>query len=153
MIDGRDAATIYEVPLIFAEQEVDEIVLDKLNLTCPRPNLREWKRFVERVKNPAGRVRIAICGKYTEHQDAYKSIAEAFVHAGAAEQRRGVDLVWVRAEDVERDGPEVHLKDVAGLLVAPGFGERGIEGKIRRSNTSARRTSRFSASAWASSAR
>jgi CTP synthase len=130
VIDGRDAATIYEVPLIFAEQEVDEIVLDKLDLTCPRPNLREWKRFVERVKNPAGRVRIAICGKYTEHQDAYKSIAEAFVHAGALNNVR-VDLVWVRAEDVERDGPEAHLKGVAGLLVAPGFGERGIEGKIR----------------------
>ena len=130
VIDGRDAATIYEVPLIFAEQEVDEIVLDKLNLTCPRPNLREWKRFVERVKNPAGRVRIAICGKYTEHQDAYKSIAEAFVHAGALNNVR-VDLVWVRAEDVERDGPEAHFKDVAGLLVAPGFGERGIEGKIQ----------------------
>jgi CTP synthase len=130
VIDGRDAATIYEVPLIFAEQEVDEIVLDKLNLTCPRPNLREWKRFVERVKNPAGRVHIAICGKYTEHQDAYKSIAEAFVHAGALNNVR-VDLVWVRAEDVERDGPEAYLKDVAGLLVAPGFGERGIEGKIQ----------------------
>jgi len=130
VIDGRDAATIYEVPLIFAEQEVDEIVLDKLDLTCPRPNLREWKRFVERVKNPGGRVRIAICGKYTEHQDAYKSIAEAFVHAGALNNVR-VDLVWVRAEDVERDGPEAYLKDVAGLLVAPGFGERGIEGKIK----------------------
>jgi CTP synthase len=130
VIDGRDAATIYEVPLIFAEQEVDEIVLDKLDLTCPRPNLREWKKFVERVKNPAGSVRIAICGKYTEHQDAYKSIAEAFVHAGALNNVR-VNLVWVRAEDVERDGPDVHLKDVAGLLVAPGFGERGIEGKIK----------------------
>ena len=130
VIDGRDAATIYEVPLIFAEQEVDEIVLDKLDLTCPRPNLREWKKFVERVKNPAGSVRIAICGKYTEHQDAYKSIAEAFVHAGALNNVR-VNLVWVRAEDVERDGPDMHLKDVAGLLVAPGFGERGIEGKIK----------------------
>jgi CTP synthase len=130
VIDGRDAATIYEVPLIFAEQEVDEIVLDKLDLTCPRPNLREWKKFVERVKNPAGSVRIAICGKYTDHQDAYKSIAEAFVHAGAFNNVR-VDLAWVRAEDVERDGPDSYLKDVAGLLVAPGFGERGIEGKIK----------------------
>ena len=130
VIDGRDAATIYEVPLIFAEQEVDEIVLEKLDLTCPRPNLREWKRFVERVKNPAGQVRIAICGKYTEHKDAYKSIVEAFVHAGAA-NNVGVDLVWVRAEDVDRDGAEKHLKGIAGLLVAPGFGERGIEGKIK----------------------
>jgi CTP synthase len=118
------------VPLIYAEQEVDEIVLEKLEMTCPRPNLREWKKFVDRVKNPSGRVRIAICGKYTDHKDAYKSIAEAFVHAGAA-NNVGVDLVWVRAEDVERDGAEKHLASVSGLLVAPGFGERGIEGKIK----------------------
>ena len=129
VIDGRDASTIYEVPLIYAEQEVDEIVLEKLEMTCPRPNLREWKKFVDRVKNPAGRVRIAICGKYTDHKDAYKSIAEAFVHAGAV-NNVGVDLVWVRAEDVERDGAEKHFSSVSGLLVAPGFGERGIEGKI-----------------------
>jgi CTP synthase len=75
-------------------------------------------------------VRIAICGKYTEHKDAYKSIAEAFVHAGAA-NNVDVDLTWVRAEDVDRDGPEPHLQNIAGLLVAPGFGERGIEGKIK----------------------
>jgi len=129
VIDGRDAPTIYEVPLIFAEQEVDEIVLEKLDLTCPRPNLREWKKLVDRIKNPSGRVRIGVCGKYTDHQDAYKSIAEAFVHAGAA-NNVGVDLVWVRAEDIERDGAEAHIHGLAGLLVAPGFGERGIEGKI-----------------------
>jgi CTP synthase len=130
VIDGRDVSTIYEVPLLYADQEVDEIVLEKLDLTCPRPNLREWKKFVDRVKNPGGRVRIAICGKYTEHKDAYKSIAEAFVHAGAANNVE-VDLTWVRAEDVDRDGPEPHLQNIAGLLVAPGFGERGIEGKIK----------------------
>jgi CTP synthase len=129
VIDGRDVSTIYEVPLVYAEQEVDEIILEKLDLTCPRPNLREWKKFVDRVKNPAGRVRIGVCGKYTDHKDAYKSIAEAFVHAGAA-NNIGVDLTWVRAEDIERDGPEKHLHGLAGLLVAPGFGERGIEGKI-----------------------
>lgn len=130
VVDGRDVATIYEVPLLFAEQEVDEIVLEKLDLTCPRPNLREWKRFVERVKGPAGRITIGICGKYTEHQDAYKSIAEAFVHAGAA-NNVGVDLEWIRAEDIERDGAERHLRNISGLLVAPGFGVRGIEGKIK----------------------
>lgn len=130
VVDGRDVATIYEVPLLFAEQEVDEIVLEKLDLTCPRPNLREWKRFVERVKGPAGRITIGICGKYTEHQDAYKSIAEAFVHAGAA-NNVGVDLEWIRAEDIERDGAERHLNNISGLLVAPGFGVRGIEGKIK----------------------
>lgn len=129
VVDGRDVSTIYEVPLVFAEQEVDELILEKLDLTCPRPNLREWKKFVERVKNPAGRIAIGICGKYTDHQDAYKSITEAFVHAGAA-NNVGVDLKWIKAEDVERDGPVKHLKGIAGLLVAPGFGERGIEGKI-----------------------
>ncbi len=130
VIDGRDVSTIYEVPLVYAEEEVDEIVLEKLDLTCPRPNLREWKKFVDRVKNPGGEVAIGVCGKYTEHQDAYKSITEAFVHAGAANNVR-VNLEWIRAEDVERDGAEKYLKHLSGLLVAPGFGERGIEGKIK----------------------
>ncbi len=129
VVDGRDAPTIYEVPLIFAEQEVDELILEKLDLTCPRPNLREWKRIVDRIKNPAGSVTIGICGKYTDHQDAYKSIVEAFVHAGAANNVK-VNLKWIRAEDIERDGCELHLQGINGLLVAPGFGERGIEGKI-----------------------
>jgi CTP synthase len=130
VVDGRDVSTIYEVPLIYAEQEVDEMVLQKLDLTCPRPNLREWRKLVERVKNPTGRVAIGVCGKYTEHKDAYKSIDEAFVHAGAA-NNVAVDLRWVRAEDIERDGAEAHLNGLSGLLVAPGFGERGIEGKIK----------------------
>jgi CTP synthase len=130
VIDGHDLASIYEVPLMYAEQEVDEIILEKLDLTCPRPNLREWKKFVERVKNPVGQVRIAICGKYTEHKDAYKSIAEAFIHAAAA-NNVGIELAWVRAEDIERDGAEAHLQKFSGVLVAPGFGERGIEGKIK----------------------
>jgi CTP synthase len=130
VVDGRDVSTIYEVPLVYAEQEVDEIILEKLDLTCPKPNLREWKRFVERVKNPAARVPIAVCGKYTDHKDAYKSIAEAFIHAGAA-NNVAVDISWVRAEDIERDGAEKHLRPFAGVLVAPGFGERGIEGKVR----------------------
>jgi len=129
VIDGRDVTTIYEVPLVFAEQEVDEMVLEKLDLTCPKPNLREWKRFVERVKNPAGRITIGICGKYTEHQDAYKSITEAFVHAGAANNVR-VDITWIPAERIEKEGAERYLGSLAGLLVAPGFGERGVEGKI-----------------------
>jgi len=129
VVDAHDVSTIYEVPLQFAEEEVDEIVLEKLDLTCPKPNLKEWKKFVECIKKPKGEVNIAVCGKYTEHQDAYKSITEAFVHAGAANNVR-VNLNWVRAEDIEQDGAEAHLKNISGLLVAPGFGERGIEGKI-----------------------
>jgi CTP synthase len=129
VVDGRDVDTIYEVPLGYAEQEVDEIVLEKLDLTCPRPNLREWKKFVDRLKHPSSTAVIGVCGKYTEHQDAYKSIAEAFIHAGAANDA-SVELRWIRAEDLERDGAEKHLQGLDGLLVAPGFGERGIEGKI-----------------------
>jgi CTP synthase len=129
VVDAHDVSTIYAVPLQFADEELDEIILDKLEMTCPQPNLKDWKKFVGRVKNPSGEVRIAICGKYTDHQDAYKSISESFVHAGAANKVRPV-ISWVRAEDIEKDGAAKHLRGIHGLLVAPGFGERGIEGKI-----------------------
>jgi CTP synthase len=133
VVDAHDVSTIYEVPVQFADEGVDEIVLEKLDLTCPRPNIKEWRKMVEQIKNATEHVTIAICGKYTDHQDAYKSIAESFIHAGAANKVK-VDLKWVRAEDIERDGAAAHLKDVYGLLVAPGFGERGIEGKVAAVN-------------------
>jgi CTP synthase len=130
VVEGRDVDSIYEVPLILAKERLDEIVIDKLNLKCGHLDLKDWAEFVNRVKNPAGRVPIAVCGKYTDLRDAYKSIIESFVHAGA-ENDVGVDLRWIRAEDIEERGPEPYLKNVAGLLVPGGFGERGIEGKIR----------------------
>ncbi|MDP2209004.1 MAG: CTP synthase [Bacteroidota bacterium] len=129
VIGAPDLETIYEVPIIFEEQDLDNIVLEKLDLTCPQPDLKDWKKMVNRVKNPAGSVDIAICGKYTEHHDAYKSIVEAFIHAGAANNVR-VNLKWIAAEDMEKSCVENNLKNISGLLVAPGFGERGIEGKI-----------------------
>jgi CTP synthase len=129
VVDAHDLATIYEVPLQFAKQETDEIVLEKLDLTCPKPNLKEWKKFVDAVLHPKGEVTIGVCGKYTDHRDAYKSIAEAFVHAGAANGVK-VNLRWIRAEDVEKNGTGGIFDGISGLLVAPGFGERGIEGKI-----------------------
>ncbi len=129
VVDAHDVSTIYEVPLQFAEQEVDEIVLEKLDLTCPRPNLKDWKKFVEGIKHPKEEITIGVCGKYTDHQDAYKSITESFVHAGAA-NRVHVNLEWIRAEDIEHHGIGGRFDHLAGLLVAPGFGERGIEGKI-----------------------
>ncbi len=129
VISAHNMETIYEVPILFEEQGLDDLVLEKLDLTCARPNLLAWKKMVRRVKQPAGQVEISVCGKYTEHQDAYKSITEAFIHAGAANNVR-VNLTWVAAEDIERDGVEKYLKDKSGLLVAPGFGVRGIEGKI-----------------------
>lgn len=129
VVEGRDVESIYEVPLIFAKERLDEIVIRKLNLRCGKPDMREWERFVKRVKSPLQRVKIAICGKYTEVVDAYKSIIEAFVHAGA-ENNVAVDIKWIRAEDIEENGAEPYLRDVAGLLVPGGFGERGIVGKI-----------------------
>ena len=129
VIDAHDVETIYQVPLQFAAEALDEIILEKLDLTCPKPGLAEWRKFVDRVEHPHGDISIAICGKYTEHRDAYKSIAESFVHAGAANNVK-VSLAWIRAEDIERAGAEPLLSRICGLLVAPGFGERGIEGKI-----------------------
>ena len=129
VVDAHDVPTIYQVPLQFAQESVDEIVLEKLDLTCPKPNLNEWKKLVERIKHPQGQISIGICGKYTDHQDAYKSIAESFVHAGAANNVKVV-LSWIRAEDIERVGAGALLTGLSGLLVAPGFGERGIEGKV-----------------------
>jgi len=129
VIDAADARSIYEVPLLFAAQGLDEIILDKLSLTCPRPNLTLWKKYVNRIINPQGKVTIGLCGKYTDHQDAYKSISEAFIHAGAGNNVK-VEVRWIRSEDVEKNGAEKYLSEVDGLLVAPGFGIRGIEGKI-----------------------
>lgn len=129
VISAPDVETIYEVPLIFEEQDLDDLVLEKLGLTCPQPNLKQWKKVVNRIKNPSDTVTIGICGKYTEHHDAYKSIVEAFIHAGAANNVK-VDIKWISAEEIEKNKEEKILNDISGLLVAPGFGERGIEGKI-----------------------
>jgi CTP synthase len=129
VIEGRDVPTIYEVPLALEAEGMPEIVIEKLNLKCGKPNLTQWKRFVQRVKQPKGKVRIVVCGKYTALKDAYKSICEAFVHAGA-ENDVEVQLDWVRAEDVEDYGAEKYLTGATGLLIPWGFGNRGIEGKI-----------------------
>ena len=129
VIEGRDVQSIYEVPLALEEEGLPAIVLEKLNLKCGRPDLRKWSRFIQKVRKPAGKVRIAVCGKYTDLKDAYKSITEAFVHAGA-ENDVEVQLDWIRAEDVEINGPEKYLTGATGLLIPWGFGNRGIEGKI-----------------------
>ena len=129
VIEGRDAQSIYEVPLLFERENLPKIVIEKLNLKCGAPDLRRWTRFVNRIKHPRGKVTIAVCGKYTDLLDAYKSINEAFVHAGA-ENDVVVEVRWVKAEDIEHAGAARYLSDVAGLLVPGGFGERGVEGKI-----------------------
>ncbi|HTP13830.1 MAG TPA: CTP synthase, partial [Bacteroidota bacterium] len=129
VIEGKDVESIYEVPLVFEKEHLAEIVLDKLNIKCGAPDLRRWTKFVNRVRYPGGHVNIAVCGKYTDLRDAYKSITESFVHAGA-ENDVAVDIHWINAEDITHNGAERYLKDVDGLLVPGGFGERGVDGKI-----------------------
>jgi len=129
VIEAIDAATIYEVPLKLEEQGFSDLVLSHLHLEAPPPDLAEWEEFVSRVKNPSNRIKIAICGKYVYLKDAYKSIIEAFAHAGAENDAR-VDLVWVSSEDIKHNGAAKFIGDADGLLIPGGFGERGVEGKI-----------------------
>lgn len=129
VIEGRDVPTIYEVPLMFKNQDLDNIVLDKLNLPGPDDSFSEWKQLVEKIKNPHREITIAICGKYVGLHDSYKSIMESFIHAGVKNDTK-VNIKWLNAEEIERKGPEEFLQGVSGMLVPGGFGNRGIEGKI-----------------------
>jgi CTP synthase len=131
VIEARDADSIYEVPLVFHRQGLDKLVVNKLGLEVPEPNLGNWHDIVDRVKQPSqGTVRIAVVGKYTELVDSYKSINEALVHGGIANDVR-VDIGWLSSEDF--NGPEdaTRLAEYDGLLVPGGFGVRGVEGMVR----------------------
>lgn len=130
VISAYDCSTIYEVPLILYKEKLDQIVLNRLHLSDKKIKLEEWETFTERIKSPSKKVEIAVCGKYIEHNDAYKSIMEAFVHAGAENDAK-VIVRPVNAEDCEGDDFEKLLKGASGILVPGGFGERGIEGKVR----------------------
>jgi len=121
--------TVYEYPLMLHAEELDKLVCDLLHLETPEPNLANWRKFVERVISPKKRVKIAVVGKYIHLQDAYKSIYESLTHA-AASQDCGIDLKLIDAESLQ-DDVDSQLKDVAGVLIPGGFGERGVEGKIR----------------------
>ena len=129
VIASLDAETIYEVPLLMREEGLDERVIQKLDLQTQSLDLEEWKAFVSAVKEPSQEVTIALVGKYVEHHDAYKSIAEAFVHAGAKNDAKVV-IKWVQSESVTRENVKDLLEGCSGVLVAPGFGDRGIEGKV-----------------------
>ena len=129
VIGATDKPSIYEVPLMFHEGGLDSLVAQGLGLDTDAPDLRAWADFVSRVQAPERECEIAVVGKYTHVRDAYKSIMEAFVHAGAANRAR-VRLRWIEASDLEACGVTELLQDVDGVLVPGGFGERGIEGKI-----------------------
>jgi len=129
VIEALDAESIYQVPINLHNEGFDDMVVKKLDLECDSPRLDRWKDMIERIKSPGSRVKIAICGKYIQIVDAYKSIIESFTHAGVANDVK-VDIVWVDAEEVEEKGSEACLDGASGILIPGGFGERGIEGKI-----------------------
>ncbi len=132
VVEARDASTIYEVPLTFAKEKVDQIVLEKLGLkTGAKQDLAKWRKFVEHVKFPKNHVRIGLVGKYVQLADAYKSISEAFIHAGSENDAK-VEMVWINAEELEKQKNVAGaFTGIDGVLIAPGFGSRGVEGKIK----------------------
>ncbi|MCB0705713.1 MAG: CTP synthase [Saprospiraceae bacterium] len=133
VIEAIDAETIYDVPLLMLKENLDTTVLSKLRMPDRRePDLKKWKTFLGKLKNPMKHVQIGLVGKYNELQDAYKSIHESFVHAGAVNECK-VEVIPIHSEALEGTYEEVgrRLSDLDGVLVAPGFGERGIEGKLR----------------------
>ncbi len=132
VVTAKDLSTIYEVPLVLQKEKLDQLIIEKLQLPVSQEaDLTQWKRVVEKIKKPqSGSVKIAVVGKYVELPDAYKSIIESFVHAGAANDVK-VEIKWVNAQDLDQGEAEEFLSDVCGILVPGGFGERGIEGKIK----------------------
>ncbi|MCO6465254.1 MAG: CTP synthase [Bradyrhizobiaceae bacterium] len=129
VIEALDAETIYEVPMMFAKRELDTIISEKLHLRKRVPNMDAWGRFVHRIKAPKHQVTIGLVGKYVKYQDSYKSISEAFIHAGALNNTKVV-LKWIDSEHINESNVAQQLKGLDGILVAPGFGSRGVEGKI-----------------------
>lgn len=130
VIEARDAKTIYDVPILMLKEKLDITVISMLRLADRKePDLRKWKQFLGYMKNPVHEINVGLIGKYIELQDAYKSILEAFVHAGVANECK-VNVVSIASEQLTAENVNKRLGELDGILVAPGFGERGIEGKI-----------------------
>jgi CTP synthase len=130
VIEEKDVDhTIYEVPLMLQRERMDDMVCQLLRMECAGANMAHWQEIIRKLIAPQHRVRIGVVGKYIELQDAYKSVYEAIIHGGIANDC-GVEIQKVDAEDLERDGAEKHLAGLGGILVPGGFGERGVEGKI-----------------------
>ncbi|MFQ5498534.1 MAG: CTP synthase [Candidatus Zixiibacteriota bacterium] len=129
VISAVDASTVYQVPLNFRDQGLDKIVCSHFGWETEEPDMVQWESIVEKITFPKRRAKIGICGKYVHLKDAYKSIMEAFVHAGVFSEAQ-VDLIWVSSEEIKHGGAAKNLHDIDGLLIPGGFGERGVEGKI-----------------------
>ena len=129
VIQSVDVKTIYDVPNCMLDEGLDKVVLKKLGLISNKPDLLHWNKFLNKHKNPKSTVKIALIGKYIELHDSYKSILESFIHSGAINEVK-VDVIPIHSEHINKDNIANELKNFNGVLVAPGFGERGIEGKI-----------------------
>jgi CTP synthase len=129
VIEALDAETIYEVPQMFAKRELDTIICEKLHLRTAKAEMETWTRFTHRIRSPKHEITIGLVGKYIKYKDSYKSILEAFVHAGAINNTR-VNIAWIDSEEITAENVAETLSGVSGILVAPGFGSRGIEGKL-----------------------
>lgn len=131
VIQSIDAETIYDVPNLMFEEGLDKVVLKKLELSSEKtPELVAWNNFLKKHKNPKSTVEIGLIGKYVELHDSYKSITEALIHAGATNETK-VKVRWIHSEELTPDNADNELEGLNGILVAPGFGDRGIEGKIK----------------------
>ena len=130
VITAKDVDNIYEIPLIFAQEGLDSIILEQLKLTKKKRDLSRWKALLQKMTNPKDEVNIALVGKYAELQDSYISLKQALAHGGIAHQLK-VNISWIEAEALEKGDPEKILEDKDGILVPGGFGVRGIEGKIK----------------------
>ncbi len=130
VITAKNVETVYEVPIVFHQEGLDEKIAEKLNIWTARPNLAVWEKIVKRIKSPRFQTTIAVVGKYVSLVESYKSLTEALIHGGIANDAR-VNLKYVDSERVEKEGPDHLLEGVDGILVPGGFGTRGIKGKIR----------------------
>jgi CTP synthase len=130
VIESLDASSIYDVPIMMLKEQLDKVVLNKLKLPSKQePHLEQWKNFLGKLKNPVSEVKIGLVGKYIELKDAYKSIAESLIHAGVANECK-VNVDWIHSEKIDADNIKERFNGLSGIIVAPGFGDRGIEGKI-----------------------
>ncbi len=129
VITAKDVKHIYEIPLIYREQGLAEIVIEYLGIWTKKPNMEEWEELLHKIKNLNQSVHIAVVGKYVSHGDAYKSLHEALYHGGVANDSK-VEIKYVNSEDLVRSKPKKYFSDVHGILVPGGFGERGIDGKV-----------------------
>ena len=130
VIESLDAESIYDVPVLMQNEKLDKVVLRKLGMNDnTNIDLSDWNQFLVKLKNPTKEINIGLVGKYVELRDAYKSISESFIHSGAINECK-VNINWIHSEEINKDTIEQNLSDLDGILVAPGFGDRGIEGKI-----------------------